>query len=215
MTDTTETTTPADATPTEGEQQTPDPTPAEETPEEPQHKRPEHEAAKYRRQLRETEAERDALAARLATWEREIVQAAAASYLERPETLWTLGYTLESVRNDEGDIDPERVRAVCAEAQEKYGLRGAPVAQPGGLSDPGALSEEIRAAVGLRGPLTPAEMEARTRGQQQRPPAGYELVETRLTPDYSRIPAPGGAGPLTQAPPAWRRILDPTDSLRR
>ncbi|UAK35201.1 hypothetical protein K8O92_16080 [Nocardia asteroides] len=67
------------------------------------------EAAKYRRQLRETETERDALRERVTAYERTEVERLAADRLADPSDLWTGGTDLETLRGKDGAIDPAKV----------------------------------------------------------------------------------------------------------
>ncbi|MGV9540732.1 hypothetical protein ACWDSF_05345 [Nocardia beijingensis] len=67
------------------------------------------EAAKYRRQLRETETERDALRERVTAYERAEVERLAADRLADPSDLWTGGTDLEMLRGKDGAIDPAKV----------------------------------------------------------------------------------------------------------
>lgn len=52
---------------------------------------PNAEAAKYRTRLRETEAQRDQLAERLAVYQRREAEAAIAEVLDQPADLWAIG----------------------------------------------------------------------------------------------------------------------------
>ena len=67
------------------------------------------EAAKYRRRLRETEAERDTLKARLDVLQRNEVQRLVADRFADPADIWRDGATLEHLIDDDGNIDPTRV----------------------------------------------------------------------------------------------------------
>lgn len=70
------------------------------------------EAAKYRRQLRQTEAERDALRARVQTWQQRHVEAIAAEHLAQPGDLLGLGgHQLADLLDEHGEVDPGKVRA--------------------------------------------------------------------------------------------------------
>ncbi|MBE1531146.1 hypothetical protein [Actinomadura algeriensis] len=92
-------------TPAEGEQ-TPDETPEESS-------KANREAARYRRQLRDTETERDALAARITAMETGRVMEAAAQQLSQPGD--ALEYAnLDEYRNDDGDITTASIEAGLA-----------------------------------------------------------------------------------------------------
>ncbi|GAA4863899.1 hypothetical protein [Saccharopolyspora cebuensis] len=78
----------------------------------PSEAKPNREAAKYRRQLRDTEAERDALAARLATMERRQVDRLAAEVLADPSDF---APALDELRDAGGALDEEKVSAALDE----------------------------------------------------------------------------------------------------
>src|ERR1700758_3047520 len=60
------------------------------------------EAAKYRRRLRETEAERDALRGRVETMQRNEIQRMAADRLADPADLWRDGAKVSDLLNEGG-----------------------------------------------------------------------------------------------------------------
>jgi len=72
-----------------------------------------HEAAGYRRRLRETEQDRDRLAGNLQAMQRADVErlASANGGLARGDDLWTAGVALDELLTDEGTIDPDKVHA--------------------------------------------------------------------------------------------------------
>jgi hypothetical protein len=72
------------------------------------------EAAKYRRRLREAEAERDALAARLATAQRREVERLAGADLARGDDVWLGGAELAALLDDDGNVDPSKVAETTA-----------------------------------------------------------------------------------------------------
>jgi hypothetical protein len=83
-----------------------------ETPEgsQPEPEGPTREAAKYRRRLRETEAERDALRERVENYERRDAEGIARDLgAAVPADLWTL-VGLDDLRGDSGELDEELVR---------------------------------------------------------------------------------------------------------
>lgn len=84
--------------------------------------KPGREAAKYRRQLRDTEAERDTLAASLDALQRRMVEQHAGKQISRPEALWAAGIELSDLLDKDGVPDPEKIRAACADASDKLGL---------------------------------------------------------------------------------------------
>lgn len=71
---------------------------------------PGREAAKYRRRLRDTEAERDTLASQVQTLQRAEAERVAATLLADPADLWLTGDDLESVLTD-ARVDPDKVKA--------------------------------------------------------------------------------------------------------
>jgi len=68
------------------------------------------EAAGYRTRLRDTEAERDSLRARVDRQDREAVERIAAERMTGPADLW-LDAELTAMRDQDGGLDPELVRA--------------------------------------------------------------------------------------------------------
>jgi len=86
---------------------------------------PSREAAKYRRQLRETEVERDSLRAQLAVLRRAEVERVAADVLERPADAWLVwGDDPQRFLDDGGALDAEAVRQAAQElARERPSWR--------------------------------------------------------------------------------------------
>ncbi len=77
------------------------------------------EAARYRTELRAVEAERDALRGRLETMQRAQVEELASSgtllgfsTLKEGRDLWLAGVQLPDLLNDEGQVDPEKVKTI-------------------------------------------------------------------------------------------------------
>lgn len=68
-----------------------------------------NEAAKYRRRLRDTEAERDALAQRVEAMQRGEVERLAGSRLADPADIWRDGATVTDLLGDDGSIDNTKV----------------------------------------------------------------------------------------------------------
>lgn len=68
-----------------------------------------HEAAKYRRQLRDTEAERDDLRSRLANAHVREAERRAEGQLHDTGDLWRYGTDLNSLIDGNGDIDVSKV----------------------------------------------------------------------------------------------------------
>ncbi|PND54445.1 hypothetical protein CRM90_28000 [Mycobacterium sp. ENV421] len=111
---------------------------APEDTDQPAEDKPTNREAKYRVQLRETEAQRDQLAATVEAMQRAEVERLAAEHLTKPAALWTAGVELTSLVGDDGTIDPDLVLAAAQDARQQLGL------------------ENPRAAK-LRGPVVPRE----------------------------------------------------------
>jgi hypothetical protein len=65
---------------------------------------PNREAARYRTRLRETEAERDAIAVRLAAHQRREAERIAGASLSKPSDVWLDGADLAELLDDQGDV---------------------------------------------------------------------------------------------------------------
>lgn len=72
------------------------------------------EAAKHRTKARAAEAERDKLAATVATFQRAEVEKLAASRLTAATDLWVGGVTLEGLLAEDGTVDAAKVSAAVA-----------------------------------------------------------------------------------------------------
>ncbi|MEU7764355.1 hypothetical protein AB0B25_04450 [Nocardia sp. NPDC049190] len=134
MTDTTPTAEATEQTdPTTEQHQAPD-TEAAET--DAEHQTGNREAAKYRRQLRDTEAERDSLRERVTTYERAEVERLVADHLADPADLWVSGVELDALRGKDGAIDQDKVKTAVAELLEQrphWQKRLKPLAPPASL----------------------------------------------------------------------------------
>jgi hypothetical protein len=107
-------------TPTDGAP-VPDGTPAEadepgDTPEQPEEAAPEanpnSEAARYRVQLREAEAQRDALAERVTAYQKRECEAIVANLLDVPGDLWEVGQAdVATFYNDDGTLNEAELQA--------------------------------------------------------------------------------------------------------
>lgn len=78
---------------------------------------PNQEAARYRRRLRETEGERDRLGAALEQYQRLEVERIASSgpdALAEGGDLWQGGADLAELVDEDGQVDPEKVRTAVA-----------------------------------------------------------------------------------------------------
>ncbi|MGD9619821.1 MAG: hypothetical protein AB7G47_04630 [Mycolicibacterium sp.] len=80
------------------------------------------EAAKYRHQLRATEAERDDLAARLESVQRSQVESEVSRLGVKPEALWAAGVELGDLLTEDGTVDPNAVADKVAGVREKFGI---------------------------------------------------------------------------------------------
>lgn len=130
MTDQTDTTTEQSTDEQATGQQTPAPEP--EQVEQPDTEQPEEgkaeegkagrEAAKYRRQLRDAEAERDSLRGTVETLQRRMIEKHAGQTIAKPEALWAAGIDLGDLLDGDGMPDDEKVRAACVKASESLGL---------------------------------------------------------------------------------------------
>ena len=81
------------------------------------------EAAKYRKRLRDTEAERDRLADRLQTMQRAEAERLAGEHLTKGAALWIGGTELADVLDDDGLVDSDKVAARAEEVREEFGIR--------------------------------------------------------------------------------------------
>ncbi|MBF6213826.1 hypothetical protein IU487_22680 [Nocardia puris] len=80
---------------------------------------PSREAAKWRRQLRDTEAERDALRDRVLEFERAEVERFAAEHLADPADLWR-DVELDGLRGKDGRVDAGKVDAAVKGVLEAH-----------------------------------------------------------------------------------------------
>lgn len=78
------------------------------------------EAARYRRRLRDTEAERDALKSRLEVLQRGEVERLISDRFADPADIWRDGATLESLLTDDGNIDPMKVNTLATGLLETH-----------------------------------------------------------------------------------------------
>lgn len=84
--------------------------------------RQDRDAAKYRRRLRDTEAERDTLAAQVEALQRAAIDAQAEAQAIKPAALWASGVQLADLLTDDGTVDPSKVTAACVTARDTLGL---------------------------------------------------------------------------------------------
>lgn len=100
------------------------------------------DAAKYRTRLRETEAERDALAEQVTALRRAAVEDRLAAQHVPAAGFWASGVQLEQLLGDDGRIDDEAIKAAADRAVSELGLeRGGhmrPVPSEGRTTSPSA-----------------------------------------------------------------------------
>jgi hypothetical protein len=86
------------------------------------------EAAKYRRQLRAAESERDALAQRVEAMQRQEIERIAGTEhrLTEPAALWATGTQLADLLTEDGLIDPAKVKIAAEGAVTTLGLAQRP-----------------------------------------------------------------------------------------
>lgn len=87
---------------------------------------PGREAAKYRRRLRDVEAERDTLKAAVAALQRAEVDRLATADDLRPAALWASGPELADLLTDDGTVDAAKVSAAIAAARDQLGIPSPP-----------------------------------------------------------------------------------------
>lgn len=81
---------------------------------------PSREAAKYRRQLRDAEAQRDQLGERLAAMQRSQAEALAREHLADGADMWRDGLELSAVLDDDGNLDPAKVTEAARAARKAH-----------------------------------------------------------------------------------------------
>lgn len=89
------------------------------------------EAARYRRRLRDVEAERDGLLAQLEAMRRAEVGRLVTEqrvWQMKPAALWAAGTDLAALLTEDGAVDPVKVAAAIAVAGETLGAARVPVA---------------------------------------------------------------------------------------
>lgn len=94
------------------------------------------QAAKYRRQLRDTEAERDTLQEQVTTLRRTIAEESLRGVLAKPSALWLTGVEAADFYDDAGNLDTDALAAAAKDAAAENGLQ--PFRKFGGSVDGGA-----------------------------------------------------------------------------
>ena len=113
MTETTEPTDDVEVLHDEAPEPTPEPEPID---------KPSREAAKYRKALRDTEAQRDVLAEQVTALQRAEVERLASAKLAKPAGVWSAGATVDELLDDDGNVDPAKVDEAVAAAIATNGL---------------------------------------------------------------------------------------------
>jgi len=97
------------------------------------------EAARYRRQLRDTQAELEAARGEVTKLRTAAAEAVLADVLAKPSALWLAGYDVADFYDDQGSLDVESLRDAAKTAVEEKGLGGFRRFQ--GSADGGARGE--------------------------------------------------------------------------
>jgi hypothetical protein len=84
--------------------------------------KPGHREARYRVQLRETEAERDQLRGTVEALQRAEVERIAGKTIKQPAGLWAAGVALDDLLDDTGKVDATKVDAAVTAARGALGL---------------------------------------------------------------------------------------------
>ena len=92
------------------------------TEDQPQTDSPNAEASRYRRRLRETETDRDQLAAKLEDMQKDAIERLLSGTLAKPAGLWAAGHDVASMLDDDGNIDADKVQQAADQAVETLGL---------------------------------------------------------------------------------------------
>lgn len=81
------------------------------------------EAAKYRTQLRETEAQLEAVKNQLLEAQKAHIESLPASHGITAKALWKLGVNPSDLLNEHGAVDPSKVTEAYKQAAEELGVR--------------------------------------------------------------------------------------------
>lgn len=111
---------------------------AEETPGDEHEEGGNREAARYRRQLREVEGERDALAGRVEALQRAEVDRQAEAAGIRPTAVWAVGTELGDLLTEDGTVDTDAVQKAIRHADDELGLTSVGVHVPSAGRQPPA-----------------------------------------------------------------------------
>ena len=99
------------------------------------------EAARYRRQLRAAESERDGLAEQVANLQRAAVESKVKESHIAAQGFWASGVQLEDLLDEDGNVDGDKVEAAADTAikelgLERIGTRGPHVPKEGRVTRP-------------------------------------------------------------------------------
>jgi hypothetical protein len=102
---------------------------------------PNSEAARRRVELREAQAERDALAERLTGYQRRECEAAVADLLDVPADLWDVAQADHATfYNDDGTVNADELRAAAAALIEQRPRLGKPPRPPAQWGQGGTIA---------------------------------------------------------------------------
>lgn len=112
---------------------------------------PNDEAARFRRRLRDTEADRDRLAASVESLQRQRVEQILADTNVTPAALWKVTDVGHLV-DDDGTVDPDKVAAAITSARDQFGITPTPKGnyvpgvgnQPAGMPKGDLFTEAFR-----------------------------------------------------------------------
>lgn len=113
---------------------------AERSPDDDRENHPSKREARYRVQLRETEAERDQLRANVEAFQRAEVERIAGESIQKPSALWSADVGLVSLLDDAGRVDPLKVDTAVQAARDTLGL--APTRPPGYVRGEGQVVDQ-------------------------------------------------------------------------
>lgn len=108
------------------------------------------EAAKYRRQLRVVEAERDALQQSVIDARTALANHYASASRIKPQALWASGVGIDDLLDDDGMVSAELVTAACDKAASMLGLSRSPKPDPSIGRGGGETSSAFSGAFRLR-----------------------------------------------------------------
>lgn len=102
------------------------------------------EAARYRRRLRDTEAERDTLKTRLEALQRGEVERLIADRFADPADIWRDGATLDTLLDKDGHVDSKAVDNLAATLLEAHQHWAVPKKSPSGFQSGASAAPQPR-----------------------------------------------------------------------